>query len=62
MFVAAFNNEDPGVQTTSLSYFGLPIDIAATSFNNIDLTELSNNLVKNPALGILECQRRCGII
>jgi len=64
MFVAAFNNEDPGVQTTTLSYFGLPADIAATGFDGANATlvqELALKLQKNPALGVEECRIRCGL-
>jgi len=64
IFVAAFNNEDPGVQTTSHSYFGLPSDIAATGFldfNASQVQELTLNLARNPAFGVEECRVRCGL-
>jgi len=63
MFVAAFNNEDPGVQTTTLSYFGLPSDIAAVGLgaNATLVQQLSLALAKNPALGVEECRIRCGL-
>jgi len=63
MFVAAFNNEDPGVQTTSTSYFGLPSDIAGVGIglNASSVQALTLQLAKNPALGIEECRLRCGI-
>jgi len=62
-FVAAFNSEDPGVQTTTLSYFGLPSDIAAVGIdaNASFVEQLSQNLVQNPALGVMECRQRCGL-
>jgi len=63
MFVAAFNNEDPGVLTVASGYFGLPAEIAAAGLNLTITTveQLAKFLPANPALGLLECRQRCGL-
>jgi len=63
MFVAAFNNEDPGVLTIANGYFGLPAEIAAAGLNLTvrTVSQLAAFLPENPALGILECRMRCGL-
>eukprot|EP00026_Physarum_polycephalum_P015061 Phypoly_transcript_15654.p1 GENE.Phypoly_transcript_15654~~Phypoly_transcript_15654.p1 ORF type:complete len:249 (+),score=42.16 Phypoly_transcript_15654:48-794(+) len=64
VFVAAFNNEDPGVQTTASSFFGLPADVAAVSLNisSIQTVEdLAKYLPHNPAIAMKECMQRCGM-
>jgi oxalate decarboxylase/phosphoglucose isomerase-like protein (cupin superfamily) len=63
MFVAGFNNEDPGVQTTSTVYFGLPPDIAGIGIDESagQVGSIVEQLVKNPALGVAECRERCGL-
>jgi len=67
-FVAAFNHQDPGVQTTATAYFGIPADVAAIgietplpiniSYVNSLITQLSHN----PGLGLHECYQRCGLV
>lgn len=64
VFVAGFNNEDPGVQTTASSFFGLPRDIVQSSLNvsriqTVD--DLAAFLPKNPAISLAECKARCGL-
>jgi len=67
LFVAAFNSEDPGVQTTTASYFGLPADIVANGFetpyavNASFVAYLASTLNKNPGVGLHECYARCGL-
>jgi oxalate decarboxylase/phosphoglucose isomerase-like protein (cupin superfamily) len=63
VFVAAFNSEDPGVSTIGSTFFGLPVDVSAASLNIPIKTveDLIPFLPKNPALGIEECRRRCGL-
>lgn len=65
MFVAAFNNEDPGVQTTAQSFFGLPKDVTAVSLNISSIQtvqDLAAHLPANPAVAIQECMRTCGLL
>jgi len=63
IFVAAFNNEDPGIQTSTETYFGLPAEVSAVGLglSASEVTAFAVNLAKNPALGIDECRQRCGI-
>lgn len=67
-FVAAFNHQDPGVQTTATNYFGLPADISAIGIEtplpiNISyVTSLIASLSQNPGLGLHECYERCGLV
>src|SRR5436309_1087125 len=65
LFVAGFNNEDPGVLTIANSFIGaLPADIVGASLGNLNITkvdDLKNFLPHNPALGIAECRKRCGL-
>lgn len=64
-FVAAFNNEDPGVLTIANSFFGsLPATIVGPSLGGLNISTINDirtNLVPNPSLGIAECRRRCGL-
>jgi len=64
MFVAAFNDEDPGVQTTSLSFFGLPANIIQASLNISSIQtvdDLGAHLPNNPANAIQACKQTCGL-
>lgn len=67
-FIAAFNHQDPGVQTSATSYFGIPADIAAIGLETPLPVNISfvNNLVsqlsRNPGLGLHECYQRCGLL
>jgi len=64
-FVAAFNHQDPGVSTIATNLFQLPTNILLASLGPaLDQRTLQNiikSLPKNPALGIAECKRRCGL-
>lgn len=67
-FIAAFNHQDPGVQTSTLSYFGIPADIAAIGIEtplpiNVSyVNSLIAQLQRNPGLGLHECYERCGLV
>jgi len=63
MFVAAFNNQDPGVTTIANDFFGLPAEIAGISLGNLDIKdveELIRRLPMNPG-AVKECRKRCGL-
>jgi oxalate decarboxylase/phosphoglucose isomerase-like protein (cupin superfamily) len=64
MFVAAFNNEDPGVLQVAQRYFGLPPDIIGATLNGLgvqQVAELESLIPNNIAQGADECLQRCGI-
>ncbi|KAK7683714.1 hypothetical protein QCA50_013090 [Cerrena zonata] len=64
VFVAALNNEDPGVSSIAQRYFGLPPDIVAASLGGIGVEEvagLESKIPDNIALGTDECLKRCNI-
>jgi len=63
IFVAAFNNEDPGVQTVASTFFGLPADVVQVSLNisSIQTVEdLAKFLPMNPAEAMQACMQLCG--
>ena len=65
IFIAGFNNEDPGVSTVANNFFfGLPADVVGASLGGLNITtveDLARFIPTNPGLGTEECQRRCGI-
>ncbi|KAI0318174.1 RmlC-like cupin domain-containing protein [Amylostereum chailletii] len=64
MFVAGFNHEDPGVNSISQRYFGLPPDIVGASLGGVGIVEiqgLESKIPDNVVLGVDECLQRCGI-
>ncbi|KAI0774249.1 RmlC-like cupin domain-containing protein [Fomes fomentarius] len=64
MFVAALNNEDPGVESIAQRYFGLPPDVVAASLGDLGVEEvigIESMIPDNIALGRQECLDRCGI-
>ncbi|KAI0349412.1 RmlC-like cupin [Trametes cingulata] len=64
MFVAALNNEDPGVESIAQRYFGLPPDVVAASLGDLGVQEVAgieSMIPDNIALGTQECLDRCGI-
>ncbi|THH27394.1 hypothetical protein EUX98_g6797 [Antrodiella citrinella] len=64
IFVAGLNNEDPGVNSISQEYFGLPPDVVAASLGNAtaeQVAQIEAQIVDNVALGTDECLQRCGI-
>jgi len=64
IFVAAFNNQDPGVTTIANAFFGgLPAEIVGASLGNLgiqNVTDLLNRLPLNPGV-VEECRIRCGL-
>ncbi|KAI0311453.1 RmlC-like cupin domain-containing protein [Amylostereum chailletii] len=64
MFVAAFNNENAGVQSIGQRYFGLPPDIVGASLGGLGVVEiqgLNDAIPDNIAYGLDECLSRCGL-
>jgi hypothetical protein len=64
MFVAAFNNEDPGVLQVAQRFFGLAPSFVAASLGDlgiVEVAEIEANIPNNVALGIDECLQRCNI-
>ncbi|RUS15328.1 spherulin 1a [Endogone sp. FLAS-F59071] len=65
IFVAAFNNEDPGVSTIDTNFIGgLPAEIVGSALGNLGIKEaddLKKYVPKNPAIGIEECRKRCNL-
>lgn len=64
-FVAALNNEDPGVSSIAQRYFGLPPDIVGASLGGIGVQEVAGLEAKIPdniIFGIEECLQRCNIM
>lgn len=65
-FVAGFASEDPGVQQTAQSFFGLENDIveAALGQDSIDgatLEKFRSMIPANVAAGVEKCLKQCGI-
>lgn len=63
VFLSSFNNEDPGVVTITNRLFQLPMQTLTSSFNNSEfvINKLKNSLVNDPAIGVGECRKRCGL-
>jgi len=65
MFVAAFNNEDPGVLQIAQRFLGLPVDIVDATLGDIGVVEvegLAHLVPDNVAVGADECLKRCGLV
>ena len=62
-FLSAFNHEDPGVVTIPNRLFDIPIQALTSSFNSTEdtINALKARLVSNPAYGVGECLKRCGL-
>jgi oxalate decarboxylase/phosphoglucose isomerase-like protein (cupin superfamily) len=62
-FLSAFNSEDPGVVTIPNRLYDIPIQALTSSFNNTEdvINQLKSKLVANPAMGVGECRKRCGL-
>ncbi|KAI0309732.1 RmlC-like cupin domain-containing protein, partial [Amylostereum chailletii] len=64
MFVAGFNNEDPGVNQVAQRYFGLPPDIVGATLGGLGVQQvydLESKIPDNVILGVDVCLQRCGI-
>jgi len=67
IFVAAFANEDPGVQQAAQRLFDLDADLVQAAFKNDftfngeDINQFRNLIPANVALGVDSCLQRCGI-
>ncbi|KAI0076526.1 RmlC-like cupin [Panus rudis PR-1116 ss-1] len=64
LFVAAFNDEDPGVDQIAQRFFGLPPSFIAASLGDIGVEQVAGLEAKIPnniALGTDECLKRCGL-
>jgi hypothetical protein len=67
VFVAAFPNEDPGVQQTAQTFFGFEDDVIRAalggdgSVNGVDLDKFRTIIPPNVALGVESCLKKCNI-
>ncbi len=67
VFVAGFNNQDPGVEQVAQAFFNLNPDVitatlgGVASLNGKDLESFREYIPDNIALGIEACLNKCGI-
>ncbi|KAI0790770.1 RmlC-like cupin domain-containing protein, partial [Abortiporus biennis] len=64
IFVAAFNDEDPGVTQIAQRFFGLPPAFVAASLGDIGIEQVAEweaKIPNNIAQGTDECLKRCGL-
>lgn len=67
VFVASFNNEDPGVNTIAQNFFSLRPDVVTATLGGIqtlegkDIESFQDYIPENIALGIHACLKKCGI-
>ncbi|KAM4062751.1 cupin domain-containing protein [Hirsutella rhossiliensis] len=67
VFVAAFNDPDPGVQTIAQNFFSLRPDVVSATLGGVqtingqDIESFRNMIPANVALGIDTCLKKCGI-
>lgn len=67
VFVAGFASEDPGVQQTVQSFFGLENDIVKAALggdgtvSGVDIDAFRGLVPKNVALGVESCLKACGL-
>jgi hypothetical protein len=67
VFVAAFPDEDPGVQQAVQTFFGLEDEIVQAALggdgtvNGMDLDKFKAIIPANVALGVESCLQKCGI-
>ncbi|KAL6717705.1 hypothetical protein ACLMJK_005620 [Lecanora helva] len=66
MFVAGFASEDPGVQQSAQTFFGLNDDIVQAAlgqdtFDGADIDKVRQMIPANVALGVEQCLNQCGI-
>ena len=68
VFVASFNNQDPGVSQIAQNFFALDDDViqatlggGPVTFDGADLDTFRDKIPANIALGIEACLNKCGI-
>jgi quercetin dioxygenase-like cupin family protein len=64
VFVAGFDSIDPGVLAIGQAFFNeLPADVVGANLglSNSTVQSIGAQIPGNPALGILECRKRCGL-
>lgn len=67
IFVAGFNNEDPGTSQVADNFFRLPGNVVTAAVGgNIavdgrDVEQFKNMIPANVAIGVEDCLRRCGL-
>ena len=67
VFVAGFNNEDPGVNTIAQNFFSLRPDVVTATLGGVqtlegkDIESFRDFIAENIALGIDACLNKCGI-
>jgi len=67
IFVAGFNNEDPGTSQVADNFFKLPSDVltAAVGGNIVvdgrDIEQFRTMIPSNVAIGVESCLRKCGL-
>lgn len=66
VFVAAFPSEDPGVQSSAQTFFGLDKDILQATldmetFNGVDIEAFRHTIPANVALGVDSCLKKCNL-
>jgi len=63
-FVAALSNEDPGTSSIAQNFYGIDEGILSATLGGTDQSTLQSMLKalpKNVALGLQECQQKCGL-
>jgi hypothetical protein len=67
VFVAGFNNADPGVEQVAQTFFNLRPDVVSATLggvqtiNGADIESFRDRIPANIALGIDACLKKCGI-
>jgi hypothetical protein len=67
VFVAGFNNPDPGVEQIAQTFFGLRPDVVSSTLGGVytingeDIESFRDLIPANVALGVESCLKRCGI-
>lgn len=67
VFVAAFNNQDPGVEQVAQAFFNLRSDIVQSTLNGVsmlngeDIESFRDALPANIVQGVETCLAKCGI-
>jgi mannose-6-phosphate isomerase-like protein (cupin superfamily) len=67
VFVAGFNNVDPGVEQVAQTFFGLRPDVVSATLGGVytiegaDLESFRDHIPANVAFGVESCLKKCGI-